>query len=211
VAVGEVAAGMVIDQYAQTVIEAVGSDSLVFVLPRRTTVIGPDAIGMIRGNANPDLSRLFIRYALLPEGQRLLYQRAGRDGQKFTLYRMPVVASLYQDPEAPQPDPYRYPAGLVYDQKKATRRWNTLNDLMGVWLIDAHGDLRSAWRRVIGEGCSPALVARLCAAPVTEAELDGLADAWKDSRRRLEITQRWAQEALTRYRSLARGAADSGG
>jgi ABC-type Fe3+ transport system substrate-binding protein len=203
VAAGEVAAGMVIDQYAQTVIDAVGADQLVLVLPRRTTVINADPIGLIRGSARPELSRRFIEYVLSDEGQRLLFQPAGENGQKSALHRMPVRPALYTDPHAPRSNPYDFPAGLDYDNDKATRRWNTLNDLMGIWLIDAHRDLQAAWKTVIAAGVPEDAVARLCAPPVTEAELDALGDAWKDPRRKLEVTQAWARAAQRRYRRVA--------
>jgi ABC-type Fe3+ transport system substrate-binding protein len=203
VGVGEIAAGMVIDQYAQTVVNSIGSDWLVFVLPRQTTVIGPDAIGVIRGTKSPELSRLFVEYVLSVEGQRILFQPAGVNGQKFSLYRMPVVAELYKDPHAPQNNPYDYPAGLKYDDTKGSQRWNAVNDLMGVWLIDAHADLRRAWKRVIELGCPSDLMAQLCAAPVTEDELKALGAAWKDPRRKQEITQQWSKSAKERYARLA--------
>jgi ABC-type Fe3+ transport system substrate-binding protein len=205
VAAGDIAAGMVIDQYAQTVIQAVGDDALALILPGAHTVIGPDAIAMLRGARQPELSRLFVEYALSREGQRLLYQSAGTGGQRSTLYRMPVVKSCYADPDAPRPNPYDFPAGLAYDNEKGMRRWNVLNDLLGVWLIDAHGDLRGAWRAVIARGCLPDDVAALCAPPLAEAELDKLAQTWKDPRRKHDGMQSWALAARERYRRLKTG------
>ena len=204
VASGDIAAGMAIDQYAQTVIQAVGSGSLTFVLPRRQTVIGPDAIAMLRGARQPELARLFVEYTLSPDGQRLLYQPAGLNGQQHTLYRLPVLKSLYQEPSAPQPNPYGVPAGLVYDNDLATRRWALLNDLMGVWLIDAHADLRAAWKTLIAQGCPPAKVDLLGAPPATEKELEALARTWNDPRRKQDVMRTWALSARSRYESLKR-------
>ena len=203
VAAGEVAAGMVIDQYAQTVIDSVGGNLMVFVLPQRTTVINADAIGIIKGTQHPELSRLFVEYALAEEGQRLLFQPVGVNGQVNALHRMPVRAALYADPQAPRPNPYDFPPGVDYNNGKATQRWNTLNDLMGLWLIDSHQDLQQAWQAVIAAGTPPDLVARLCAPPVTEQELDALAAQWKDPRRKLEVTREWSRAAQERYRSVA--------
>ena len=203
VASGDIAAGMVIDQYAQTVIQTVGSDCMTFVLPRQTTMIGPDAIALVRGSRQKELARLFVEFALSPEGQRLLYQPAGVNGQTHALYRMPVVRALYRDPQAPKPDPYEIPAGFDFSNDKASRRWNTLNDLMGVWLIDAHSDLCAAWKRLIAKGCPPERVAALCAAPLTEKELESLAETWKDSRRKQDIMKNWALAARERCTRLA--------
>jgi ABC-type Fe3+ transport system substrate-binding protein len=198
VAAGDIAAGMVIDQYAQTVIKAVGSDALVLVLPEKETIIGPDPIAMLRGAKQPELAKLFMEYTLTPEGQRLLYQPVGQNGQKHNLYRMPVLKSLYAEATAPKPNPYHFAAGLAYDNELATRRWNTLNDLIGVWLIDAHPDLKAAWQYCINSNLS--LADEICKAPVTAQELDSLAPLWKDPRRKQEIMQQWSQAAQTRYR-----------
>jgi len=200
VAAGDIAAGMVIDQYAQTVIRSVGSDALELVLPREHTMIGPDAIAMIRGSRQPELCRQFVEFTLSQAGQRLLYQPAGVEGQRHSLYRMPVVRTRYSDPDAPRPNPYDFPAGLEYDNTKGTLRWNILNDLMGVWLLDAHADLRRAWERTIAAGCPPDRVAALCATPVRESELETLIPRWSDSRFRQDTMQQWSRAARDRYR-----------
>jgi ABC-type Fe3+ transport system substrate-binding protein len=205
VAAGDIAAGLVIDTYAQTVIDSVGGDRLVLVLPLRHTAIGPDPVGMIRGTRRPELSRRFIEYALSDEGQRLLFQAEGTRGQQHALHRLPVRAALYRDPQAPRADPYAIPPGVKDDTERESRRWNALNDLLGIWLIDAHADLRRAWQQVIARGCPPEAVARLCAAPVREAELEALAEHWKDTRRRQAVTRQWTLEARERYRRVTAG------
>ncbi len=211
VAAGEVAAAMVIDQYAKTVIDSVGDDLLVFTLPERTTVIGPDPIAVIRNSAKTDLARAFIEFTLSADGQRVLFQPAGRNGQRHALNRMPVREALYADPDAPRSNPFRYGAGgFVYDTKGGGRRWDLVNDLMGVWLIEAHPDLRRAWRAVIERGSDPAEIERLCRPPLTEAEMDRLAGEWKDSRVRLRVMREWADAARARYRDVAAGRADPG-
>jgi ABC-type Fe3+ transport system substrate-binding protein len=203
VASGDIAAGMVIDQYAQTVIQAVGGNALILVLPKRHTLIGPDAIGMFKGSRQPKLSRLFTEYALSRDGQRLLYQPVGTNGQQHALYRMPVVRACYTDSDAPGPDPYDFPAGVAYDNDKAMQRWNVLNDLMGVWLIDAHAGLQSAWRNLIAQGCPPDRVAELCRPPVEEKDLQALAATWKDARLKQAAMQSWARAARDRYQRLS--------
>ena len=202
VASGDIVAGMVIDQYAQTVIQSVGDDSLALVLPQRQTIISPDAIAMLKGTAHPDLARDFIVYTLCPDGQRLLYQPEGTKGQLHTLYRMPVLRSLYLEPGAPLPDPYGFPAGLTYDNELATRRWTILNDLMGVWLIDAHADLQAAWKSLIAHGLPTSGLAALATPPVSEKELEALGRKWNDPRRKQEVMQAWSRAAKSRYDAL---------
>jgi ABC-type Fe3+ transport system substrate-binding protein len=202
VASGEVAAGMIVDMSARTEIDAVGGDSLVFVLPRGTTIISPDSIAAIKGG-NHELSRLFIEYTLTPDGQRLLFQPAGVNGQTKALHRMPVVERLYGEAGAPETNPYSLPQALRYDGAKGSRRNDVLNDLMGVWLIDAQSDLKRAWKKIIDKGCPAALVDQLCAPPVSEEALMALAAEWKNPRRRQEVMKQWADEARQRYAILA--------
>jgi ABC-type Fe3+ transport system substrate-binding protein len=200
VAAGDIAAGMVIDQYAQTVIKSVGNDALALVLPLKETIIGPDPIAMLRGAKKPDLAKRFMEFTLSPEGQRLLYQPVGVNGQQHNLYRMPVLKALYADAAAPKPNPYDFPAGLAYDNELATRRWNLLNDLMGVWLIDAHADLKSAWKQCMNG--DPVVAEALCRPPLTEKELEALIPVWKDPRRKQEFMQQWSSAAQQRYKNF---------
>ncbi len=202
VASGDIAAGMVIDQYAQTVIAAVGGNRLAFILPADHTIINPDAIGILHGAPEEALARQFVNFALSPEGQRILYQPVGKNGQRSALYRMPVRPELYADPDAPAVNPYRMPATLDYDSDKGSRRWNVFNDLSGVWLIDAHQGLRNAWKAVIARGAKPEEVARLCAPPITEDEIEALTKIWKDPRQRQDIMRDWAAQADARYQAL---------
>lgn len=202
VAAGEVAAGMVIDQYAQTVVDAMGAGALVFVLPKDATNIGADAIAVLRGAAHRELAELFVAYVLSVPGQRLLFQPAGRNGQRHALHRMPVVKTLYDDPAAPETRPYQLGGQFEYDIEKGSRRWRIINDLIGVWLIDAHPDLVRAWQAVIRGACVPERVDELGRAPCSEEQLMAMAAQWDDPRVRLKITRKWARAATQRYRRL---------
>jgi ABC-type Fe3+ transport system substrate-binding protein len=199
---GEVAAGMVIDQYAQTVIDAVGSD-LDFVLPRGVTLIGADSIAMLKGAPSPALARDFMAYVLSDAGQALLYQPVGRNGQVHALHRLPVQAHLYSDdPDAPATRPYSYTSGFAYDTVAAGKRWRIVNDLVGVWLIDAHSELTAAWQAVCADGLAPGEISALAAAPVTADELETMAAQWGDARFRLATMTAWSHAAQERYNRL---------
>jgi hypothetical protein len=84
------------------------------------------------------------------------------------------------------------------------RRWTVLNDLMGVWLIDAHSELQAAWKTLIARGLPARDVEALTAPPVTEKELEAMAGKWNDPRLKQEIMQAWSRAAKTRYDSLRR-------
>jgi len=199
VAAGEVAAGMAIDQYAQIVIAEYG-DRLAFVLPAGATIVNPDAIGLIRNSPQRELATLFITFALSPEGQRILFQPPGVNGQMRRLARAPVRPELYGDPAAPRPNPYEFQGGFHYDSDKGGGRWHVLNCLMGVWLIDAHAMLRRAWQAVIARGCREEEVEALCRPPISEDEVGERAAVWKkDQRARLHDLRQWSRDAWRRY------------
>ncbi|OGV86100.1 MAG: hypothetical protein A2340_12385 [Lentisphaerae bacterium RIFOXYB12_FULL_60_10] len=205
VANGEAAAGMVIDQYAQTVMDSVGSDALVFILPPHATMIGADSIGALRGGPAPDLAAHFITFALSETGQRILFQPAGTNGQRFALYRLPVRRDLYDQPVAPRMRPYDLEAGFVYNDALGSRRWRLINDLLGCWMIEPQTDLAAAWHAILDAGADPDRVAALCRPPVTVAGMEILLNQWNDSRFRLETMNAWSEAARRRYRALAAG------
>lgn len=201
---GEVAAGMVIDQYARTVIAEVGGDALAFVLPEDGTVISPDPIGLLRGAPHREAAELFIRFTLSAAGQRLLYRPPGVAGQRHRLFRLPVRADLYGEPHAPARSPYE--TEFEYSMELQSRRWGLLNDLVGTCLIDAHADLVSAWGAVIRAGSPPELVARLCEPPLPAAGQEAASAALTNPRERQRLLGRWGEEARRRYAAVRRAA-----
>lgn len=202
VATGDVAAAMVIDQYAQTVIESVGKDALAFILPRGVTIVGADSIALLRGAPAPELARLFIEYALSLEGQRILYQKAGKNGQLRSQNRLPVRKELYETPDAPVTRPYDFQGGFVYDDVKGTKRWKLVNDLIGVWLIDSHDELVKAWRETILSGMKPEMVSQLCSLPFPEGKIDMIAEQMNDPRQARDLIKQWGNEAKMRYQGI---------
>jgi hypothetical protein len=168
-------------------------------------MVGPDAIGVLKGAPAPELARLFVEYVLTPDGQRLLFQPKGVNGQMAAVYRMPVRSALYGEAHAPAVNPYQYHSGFQYDEALGNRRWSVVNDLIGVWLIDAHTDLAQAWKSVIAAGCPSNAVQQLCAPPLAGAQVEALAKPWKDARQRMETMRQWAADAEKRYRGLRGG------
>lgn len=200
VAAGDIAAGMVISQYAYKVIRSVGGGKLAFSLPEGLTLIGPDAIGSVRNAGKPELAATFIRFALSDRGQRLLYREAGEGKQKRTLYRMPVVESHYGT--SGLENPYASGSEFTYNSKAGGRRWGVVNDLIGVALVDAHGPLSRAWKAVIDAGCPEDLVQALTAPLVDEKELFRLADRWRENELREATRTQWARSVRERYRAV---------
>lgn len=205
VAMRDVAAGMAIDQYAETVVRLVGRDKLGFVLPADVTVMDADAIGMLKGAPSPELAKTFIEFALSKEGQQVLYQAVGVNGQQFALNRMPVLKSCYDATGGPGARPYMQGSGLKFDPRKESARRDIIAAMIGVCLIDAHSELAAAWSRVVKDGAKPDDVRRLCAPPVGEDELAALAKRWTDPRDKAEISAGWSTGARRRYRAIEQG------
>lgn len=202
----DVAAGMAIDQYAETVIRLAGKDKLGFVLPADVTVMDADAIGMLRGGPSPELARLFMEFALSRDGQRILYQPVGVNGQKFALNRLPVLKACYESHDAPATRPYEQGRGFKFDPAKERMRRDILPAMIGVCLIDAHSELVGAWSSIIRDGAKPDDVRRLCELPVNESELADLAKKeWTDPRKKAEISAQWSLKARRKYRAIASG------
>ncbi|MBI4978938.1 MAG: extracellular solute-binding protein [Spirochaetes bacterium] len=204
VAAGEAAAGMAIDQYAQTVIDINGRDNLSFILPDGATTIGADAIAVLRNAPSRELAELFLNYVLSEDGQRLLYTTQGVNGQEHSLRRLPVRKALYAGSDAPAARPYDNPGGFIYNGKTGSARRKVLADLIGVYLIDSHKELAYAWGSIIKSGMDEKRVQVLCKVPLSEKELLALSAEWKDPRKRLMRMTSWAEQAGKRYREASR-------
>jgi len=98
-----------------------------------------------------------------------------------------------------------------YDSDKGGTRWNIVNDLFGILIIDSHKDLVNAWKAI--QKCKDpakrdAAIAVLTKMPITEAEAMELANgAWKDPTVRNEKIKEWGQFAKEKFkaaRNLAR-------
>ncbi|MDA3797511.1 MAG: extracellular solute-binding protein [Kiritimatiellae bacterium] len=203
VASGEVVAGLAIDQYAETAIKSVGNNALGFSLPDNATVVNPDAIAILKNAPNKDSAEMFLNFVLSFDGQKILCQPIGQDGQMNNLYRMPVNKNIYTKDWAPKANPYDFKSNFKYNTDIASKRWNVLNSMMGTTLIDPHKNLQKAWKTIIDQNLPEEKLKILYAPPVSEEELLQIAESWSDNRYKLEITTQWAQNAQKKYKSLA--------
>lgn len=204
VTVGEVAYGISLDFYAAIQIAEAGADKIGYVSPKGQTAINPDAIGILKGAPHPGVAEAFVNFVMSDAGQKLLMLRVGAPGgpTRYELRRFCVIPDLYAR-VAGQSDvadnPFLWEAGLRYDSEKGAKRWNVLNDLIGVLLIDSHAQLTAAWKRLIREGITPEGLRRLAATPVSEAEALALADRWKDAEFRGRTLSAWTAFAREKY------------
>jgi len=204
VSAGDAVAGVVIDQYAQTVITAAGGDALGFRMPEGATIIDSDPIGLVTNAPNPELSLMFMEYVLSADGQRLLYQPPGVNGQVYALNRMPVRKAAYGEPGGPAGRPFEFRNAMKYDSVLDSRRRDAVNNLIGTVLIDSHDELARAWAAVIDAGMPSNLVAQLCEPPMDENNVMSLADEWKNNpRQKAEALRKLSEDARRRYAEIA--------
>jgi ABC-type Fe3+ transport system substrate-binding protein len=206
VTTGEVAYGMAIDFYAWAQINEVGEDMVGYTMPDNLTILNPDAIGIIKGAPNPQVAQSFLRFVFSEAGQRLWMQKPGTPGgpERFQLNRFTVLPEMYQriDPAytSVKFNPFTWTSTFVYDAEKGSQRWNIVNDLIGTFIIDAHGQLKRRWQRAIEAGEVTSVLPTLAAMPVTEEEaLDLGRNHWRDQSYRNRMLLDWGKLVEQKY------------
>ena len=217
VVAGQVIYGLAIDFYAYGQIAIVGADKIKYVVPADGAVVTADPIAILKGAPNLPVAEKFLEFVLSEDAQKLWMLRdTDPEGTKWKggLNRASVLPTLYDklgercivpNPFAMEGTPFQY------DSKKGGTRWNIVNDLFGVLIIDSHKDLVNAWKAI--EKCKDpakrdAAIAILTKMPITEEETMQLASgAWNDPTVRNEKIKEWGQFAKEKFkeaRNLAR-------
>ena len=206
VAIGEVAYGLAIDFYAWAQVKEAGADKIGFVMPDNLTIITPDAIGILKGAANLEVAKAFIRFVMSEEGQKLwlLVDKAAGGPQRFQLNRFSVLPSLYQlsaQTTAVRLNPFSWRSNFAFDPKLSAERWSVVNDLMGTLVIDQKHLLTRAWKEAIDKGAlSDQEWQRLAAMPISGDEALTLARTrWKNAEFRNQKLNDWIHFARSKY------------
>ena len=205
VAIGEVAYGLAIDFYAWAQVKEAGADKIGFVMPDNLTIITPDGIGILKGAANLDVAKAFLRFVMSEEGQRLwLLAEKTTDGpHRFQLNRFSVLPSLYAlSPQstAVKLNPFSWQSDFVFDSKLSSERWSIVNDLIGALVIDQKHLLTRAWKEALAAGSSEQEFQRLAAMPISADEALALAKTkWKDPAFRNQKLNEWIHFARSKY------------
>ena len=240
VVAGQVIYGLAIDFYAYGQIAIVGADKIKYVVPADGGVVTADPIAILKGAPNLAVAERFLEFVLSEDAQKLWMLRnkptksqlaeAKDDPEKR------LTLNKITDPEGPEwkgglnrasvlptlydklgercivPNPFAMEGSpFQYDSDKGGTRWNIVNDLFGILIIDSHKDLVNAWK-AIQKSKDPAkrdaAIAVLTKMPITEAEAMELASgAWKDPEVRNEKMKEWGQFAKEKFkeaRNLAR-------
>ncbi|MYA68973.1 extracellular solute-binding protein [Candidatus Poribacteria bacterium] len=217
VVAGQVIYGLAIDFYAYGQIAIVGADKIKYVVPADGAVVTADPIAILKGAPNLPVAEKFLEFVLSEDAQKLWMLRdTDPEGPKWKggLNRASVLPALYDklgercivpNPFAMEGTPFQY------DSDKGSIRWEVVNELFGVLIINSHKDLVNAWKAI--QKCKDpakrdAAIAILTKMPITEAEAMELAkDAWNDPTVRNEKIKEWglfAKEKFKEARNLAR-------
>lgn len=217
VVAGQVIYGLAIDFYAYGQIAVVGADKIKYVVPADGAVVTADPIAILKGAPNIAVAEKFLEFVLSEDAQKLWMLRdTDSEGPKWKggLNRASVLPALYDKlgERCIVPNPFAMEGSpFQYDSDKGGSRWNIVNDLFGILIIDSHKDLVNAWK-AIQKSKDPAkrdaAIAVLTKMPITEAEAMELTNgAWKDPEIRNEKMKEWGQFAKEKFkeaRNLAR-------
>ena len=163
VAQGNAAMGMCIDFFGRTTDEQNRREGKLprvgYVTPTGGSSVSIDPIAMLRGGPNPELARSFIAFVLSLEGQKLWNYRTGTpDGPtRVALRRLPIRRDLYtprhlQYFSDPDEMPYETGRAFTYKPEWTASAFGSIRFLIRSCFIDAHDELREAWRALIENG-----------------------------------------------------------
>ncbi len=192
VATGEMIYGIAIDTYAGDAIRQAGGGRLSFIIPADFAAINGDGIALLKGAPHPGVASAFIEFILSEPGQRIWYSKRGAPGgpRDAELGKLPVLPTLYGrvEPATVYPgNPFELPNLLPYNAERAGARWNLVNDLFGVFIVDVHDRLLRTDLTNVGKGI-----------PVSEDESRALSEAGRwgaDSAQRTTMLKLWGEEA----------------
>ena len=210
VVAGQVIYGLAIDFYAYGQIAIVGSDKIKYVVPADGTVITADPIAILKGAPNLPVAQKFLEFVLSEDAQKLWMLRdTDPEGPEWKggLNRASVLPALYDElgERCIVPNPFSTAGNLfLYNSDKGSTRWDIVNGLFGVLIIDSHKDLVNAWkaiRKCKDPAKRDAAIAALTKMPITEEEAMEMAvSAWKDPTVRNEKRKEWGQFAKDKFK-----------
>ncbi len=210
VVAGQVIYGLAIDFYAYGQIAVVGPDKIKYVVPGDGAVVNADPIAILKGAPNLPVAQKFLEFVLSEDAQKLWMLRdTDSEGPKWKggLNRASVLPALYDklgercivpNPFAMEGTPFQY------NSDKGSTRWDIVNGLFGVLIIDSHKDLINAWkaiRKCKDPAKRDAAIAVLTQMPITEEEAMKMARSdWKDPTIRNEKRKEWGQFAKEKFK-----------
>jgi ABC-type Fe3+ transport system substrate-binding protein len=210
VVAGDAAMAMAVDFYAIAKVADLGPEKLGFVLPQGQTVLDPDPIAIIEHAPNRKVAERFIDYVLSVDAQKILVLNLKQpDGPKFAaIGRMAVNTDAYPQTEGRRLNPFnpfQEKAMLALDEAKTAKTRRILDDLTGAILIDAHEELKAAWKVVSTKPADSKERKDFGSVPLTEADLLAFAAKWDDNVFRNQKMNEWAAFAKAKFQKIAAG------
>jgi ABC-type Fe3+ transport system substrate-binding protein len=206
VGIGDAGAGMAIDFYGRSQIEAVGSQRMAYLEPAGATAINADPIGLVKGAEHKELAIRFMEFVLSERGQKLWNTRAGAPGgpKRTSLRRLPIAPSIYND-LGNFTDPVNpFTGNLAFDTSNARRKtFPILGELIRMSCIDLQAELRET-RAAIDRAGRKDLEAKLGAFPFDQAEALRRMEQWNKATplERLDLERAWKAQFKQEYRNL---------
>ena len=210
VVAGQVIYGLAIDFYAYGQIAVVGADKIKYVVPADGAVINADPIAILKGAPNLPVAQKFLEFVLSADAQKLWMLRdTDSEGPKWKggLNRASVLPALYDKlgERCTVPNPFAMEGTpFQYNSNKGSERWDIVNGLFGVLIIDSHKDLVNTWkaiRKCKDSAKRDAAIAVLTQMPITEEEAMKLARSdWKNPTVRNEKIKEWGQFAKEKFK-----------
>ena len=210
VVAGQVIYGLAIDFYAYGQIAIVGADKIKYVVPADGAVVTADPIAILKGAPNLPVAQKFLEFVLSEDAQKLWMLRdTDPEGPEWKggLNRASVLPALYDKlgERCIVPNPFAMEGTpFLYNSEKGSKRWDIVNELFGVLIINSHKDLVNAWkaiRKCKDPAKRDAAIAALTKMPITEEETMEMADStWKDPTVRNEKIKEWGQFAKDKFK-----------
>ena len=205
IAAGDAAAGMTIDYYGRSEVEAVGGDRLGYVQPKGATIINPDPIAMVKGAPHPELAKAFIQFVLSPAGQALWDRKPNTPGGPAGqgLRRLPIMPAAYGDPDfADHDDPFTESGGFNKSDARE-KTFGILGQLIEASCVDPLDELRACRMAILAHHRAD-LDAKLAVFPYDQKEALHRAAEWKAATpvEQLRMMRTWTRNFQDEYRQL---------
>jgi len=212
VTLGEAACGLAIDAYAYSQISQAPEGRMDFVLPADATIINPDSIALLKGAPSLPEAKRFIEFCLSEDGQKLWVFKPGapQGPQEFPGGKMSVRTDIYENRAYYEYlnnkiNPFKRPQSFQYDTVLGSARWDLINRLVGVMIIDDHKRLKKLWRKIIDAGLPRDVVKEFCKVPLSEQAVSELLEQeWKDPVRKEKIINQWIEFNRSKFKKIER-------
>jgi iron(III) transport system substrate-binding protein len=206
IASGDAAAGMTIDYYGRSEVEAVGGNRLGYVQPAAATVINPDPIAMVKGAPHAVVAKHFIEFCLSPEGQRLWNLKPGTPGGPLDqgLRRLPVMPSVYGNPNFTDHDNPFTSSGGFNKSDAREQTFSILGELIEASCLDPLDELRATRQAILASPRAKELDAKLGVFPFDQREAVRRLAAWRAASpvEQLTLMRKWTEAFEDEYRKL---------